>query len=46
MRFVKKNDTKAPADEEKIYVSAEDARRAIVLGQVLNDPAFKRRYRR
>lgn len=31
-------------EEDKIYVSKEDMRRAIVLGQVLNDPAYKRRY--
>ena len=42
VRFVKVDQKQA--DDDKIYVSKEDMRRAIVLGQVLNDPAFKRRY--
>lgn len=42
VRFVKVDPKQA--DDDKIYVSKEDMRRAIVLGQVLNDPAFKRRY--
>ena len=42
VRFVKLD--AMTQEEDKIYVSKEDMRRAIVLGQVLNDPAFKRRY--
>lgn len=42
VRFVKVDQKQA--DDDKIYVSKEDMKRAIVLGQVLNDPAFKRRY--
>ena len=42
VRFVKLDAT--AQEEDKIYVSKEDMRRAIVLGQVLDDPAFKRRY--
>ena len=42
VRFVKVDQKQA--DDDKVYVSKEDMRRAIVLGQVLNDPAFKRRY--
>lgn len=42
VRFVKLD--AMTQEEDKIYVSKEDMRRAIVLGQVLDDPAFKRRY--
>lgn len=42
VRFVKINAT--AQEDDKIYVSKEDMRRAIVLGQVLDDPAYKRRY--
>lgn len=42
VRFVKLD--AMTQEEDKIYVSKEDMRRAIVLGQVLNDPAYKRRY--
>ena len=42
VRFVKLD--AMTQEEDKIYVSKEDIRRAIVLGQVLNDPAYKRRY--
>ena len=42
VRFVKLDAT--AQEEDKIYVSKEDMRRAIVLGQVLDDPAFKRRH--
>lgn len=42
VRFVKIDAT--AQEEDKIYVSKEDMRRAIVLGQVLDDPAFKRRH--
>ena len=42
VRFVKIDAT--AQEDDKIYVSKEDMRRAIVLGQVLDDPAFKRRY--
>ena len=42
VRFVKLD--AMAQEEDKIYVSKEDMRRAIVLGQVLNDPAYKRRY--
>lgn len=42
IRFVKIDAT--AQEDDKIYVSKEDMRRAIVLGQVLDDPAFKRRY--
>ena len=42
VRFVKLDAT--AQEDDKIYVSKEDMRRAIVLGQVLDDPAYKRRY--
>lgn len=42
VRFVKIDAT--AQEDDKIYVSKEDMRRAIVLGQVLDDPAFKRRH--
>ena len=42
VRFVKMDAT--AQEDDKIYVSKEDMRRAIVLGQVLDDPAYKRRY--
>ena len=42
VRFVKLD--AMTQEEDKIYVSKEDMRRAIVLGQVLDDPAFKRRH--
>ena len=42
VRFVKLD--AMTQEEDKIYVSKEDMRRAIVLGQVLDDPAYKRRY--
>lgn len=42
VRFVKIDAT--AQEDDKIYVSKEDMRRAIVLGQVLNDPAYKRRH--
>lgn len=42
VRFVKLDAT--AQEDDKIYVSKEDMRRAIVLGQVLDDPAFKRRH--
>ncbi len=41
VRFVKV-DAKT-GDDDKIFVSQDDMKRAIVLGQMLNDPAFKRR---
>lgn len=42
VRFVKLD--AMTQEEDKIYVSKDDMRRAIVLGQVLDDPAFKRRH--
>ena len=42
VRFVKLD--AMTQEDDKIYVSKDDMRRAIVLGQVLDDPAFKRRY--
>ena len=42
VRFVKLD--AMTQEDDKIYVSKEDMRRAIVLGQVLDDPAYKRRY--
>lgn len=42
VRFVKIDAT--AQEDDKIYVSKDDMRRAIVLGQVLDDPAFKRRH--
>ena len=42
VRFVKIDAT--AQEDDKIYVSKEDMRRAIVLGQVLDDHAYKRRY--
>ena len=42
VRFVKLDAT--AQEDDKIYVSKEDMRRAIVLGQVLDDPAYKRRH--
>ena len=42
VRFVKMD--AMTQEDDKIYVSKEDMRRAIVLGQVLDDPAFKRRH--
>lgn len=42
VRFVKLDAT--AQEDDKIYVSKEDMRRAIVLGQVLDDPVYKRRY--
>ena len=42
VRFVKLD--AMTQEEDKIYVSKEDMRRAIVLGHVLDDPAFKRRH--